>query len=136
MTTVGARVGQDHPCRDADRSPGAIVGDRTGESLLPVERPKHFVDVDQLRLELDDQQRAGGRVPRELVDDAALPEDREGDLRHDLPTGPNQNRRRHIFRQHRVCPAQQSVGVATSPSPDDFDTDVHRCPDSPNGGQR
>jgi hypothetical protein len=69
---VRARV-EDHE-RDADRRrlAAALSGDARRQPPLPIERPEQLVDVDDGRLELDDQERGGPLVPSHDVDDPAL----------------------------------------------------------------
>src|SRR6187551_2080009 len=77
---VPATFGDDQPTADGRRIPAPIARDPRGEAAFPVERPKELVDIDDRRLELNDEERPRGGVPCEPVDDATLAEDRERDL--------------------------------------------------------
>ena len=70
----------DEPGRDRHRIPATLLRDPRRQPPLPVERPDQLVDVDDLRLELDDQQCAPTRMPGQDVDHAALAVDRERDF--------------------------------------------------------
>ena len=96
--------------------PAACGGDRAGQAPLAVERSEHLVDVHESGLELDHEQVPGRGVPCQLVDDAALPVEREGDLRLDYPAWLRGEECREALREVRVPAAQQPIGVTTAPS--------------------
>ena len=64
------------------------------EATLAIESPKQLVHVDEGCLELDHQQCAATRVPREDVDDAALAVDRERDFGRRIHAGSSSRNQR------------------------------------------
>ena len=83
---VGTTVRDQQPRRKAVGPPVACCSDLWGEPNLPVKGPQHLGNIDDLGLQLDDEEGASPRVPREAVDDAPLTVDRERRLRGELPT--------------------------------------------------
>jgi hypothetical protein len=106
-------VGDDEPRRDGCGIPAAIRRDLPGEPHLPVEHHERVLDVDELRLELDDEQRARRRVPGKDVDRAALAEGRERDLRRHHPLGHLEELARDRLVHRRVTGTGQAVQLGT-----------------------
>src|ERR1035437_519174 len=75
-------------------------------------------------------------MPGQLIDDAALAEDRKGNLRHYDPTRCARNVRRNTLGEQRMPPVEKAVEVASSPPPDALNPYVQRCPDLPDHIQR
>ena len=126
------RVRDDQPLADGQRIPTAVPRDLGGETLLAVHRAEQLVDVGDGCLELDDEQRAGGLMPGEDVDDAALAVDREGHLRGEYPLGelvgePPCDQ----LVQLGVPGVEQPIQVAGPPTGVDVDPDVERSGDAP-----
>ena len=101
--------------------------------MLPIESADRFLDVDKLRLELDDEQRASLRVPGEDVDPATLAVDRERHFRMDLPAGQQREQARDGVVHRRMASVEQSVGFASSPAPENIDPDVQGSADATDG---
>jgi hypothetical protein len=62
---VGPRRSEDDPGRDGPRVPAALLRDLDRQSPAPIHSPHEFADVDQFRLELDDQERPSSRMPEQ-----------------------------------------------------------------------
>ncbi len=75
----------DHPDRHRQRIPAAFTGDLPRESTPPTHLADQDVDVNDVRLQLDHDQGALARMPRQDIGHASLPEDRERDLRIQEP---------------------------------------------------
>jgi hypothetical protein len=71
----------DDPLPDLPRLPAERSTDDCGKAAPTVRHAKQLVDIHELGLELDQQQRLRWRVPRHQIDDPALAEVVEGHLR-------------------------------------------------------
>ena len=127
----------DDPTRDSKRIPTAALDDLPGKSDLPIERPDEFVDVRDVGLELDDQQRSVAGVPGDDVDHAALRVDREGDFGGELPLRqrfPEPGSDRVV--QRGVPSIEESIEVASPPSSKEVDPNIECVGDDPHGPER
>jgi hypothetical protein len=113
---VGSALGEDDPSRDRGRIPAPVARDRRRESPTSVGRSHQVVDVDEFRLQLDDEQDSSARVPREDIDDATFSVDREGHLRLGDPAIETGEHGGHRL-VHRCVPGvDQATEVAALPS--------------------
>ena len=127
----------DQPHRDRGRIPAPLPRDLRRESTLPVQRAEHLVDVGDVGLQLDDEDRPSRRVPGEDVDDPALSVDRERHLRREDPGRqlvPEPFRDRLVKR--RVSRVDQPVEVAGTPPGLKFDPDLECGADRAHGIDR
>ena len=96
--------------------PALLDRDLDREPTLPVGRADQLVDVGDVRLELDDEQRTSARMPGEDVDDAALAVDRERDLGRGDPCRQVAESPGDGLVQSRVTGVEQPIEVAGAPS--------------------
>ena len=61
------------------------MGDVPSQPALSIKGPEQLVDIDDLRLQLDDQERAAGLVPGKEIDRAPFAPDRERHFRGNAP---------------------------------------------------
>ena len=80
-SAVRSTVSHDHPDRYRQRVPPTFRGDPASQPTSLIHLANQLVDVDDIRLEFDDDQGSMNRMPGENIDDPALAVDREGDLR-------------------------------------------------------
>jgi len=92
--------------------------------LLAMGRAQQLVDVHDVGLELDDEQRPPTGMPRQDVDDAPLAIDRERHFRCRDPRRQVAERPCYGFMEARVTGVEQAVHVPGSPPTDHVDTDV------------
>ena len=78
--TIRAPGRHDHPSRHGQRIQPSLFGNPPGQSHLAVECTEKLVDVRDVRLQLDNEQRATTRVPGQDIDDSAFAVDGERDL--------------------------------------------------------
>ena len=71
---VCACIGHDHPRRDAHGAPAMVAGDGRGQAAIPVDLRDEATRLDDLRLELDHEERSARPVPAHDVDRAASPQ--------------------------------------------------------------
>ena len=74
-TSVGLTVANDDPYSYEQRVPAAITGDDRREPAFAIDRADQIVEVNDLGLQFDDQQRPGRCVPCQDVDQAAFAAD-------------------------------------------------------------
>ena len=131
-TSVCSAVGNDQPRGHRARCPAPGCADDRRQSSLSIERPDQFVDVGELRLQLDDEQRTPGLMPPEDVDHAALAVDREGHLRRKDPAGPRcLEPPGNLLVERRVPTVHQPIEVAGTPSGDQIHADLQGRGDGP-----
>ena len=127
----------DDPAGDGLRDPATLLDDLPGETSLPVEGADKLIDVRDVRLQLDDQQRATGGVPGDDVDDASLAVDREGHLRCQLPfrEGVSEPGRDGVV-ERRVPGVEQSIEISCPPASEQVDPHIQRRGHAAQGDQR
>ena len=86
-SAIRSPIRDDDPCRHSQRLPAPSLCDLNAEPSPLIHPSNEFVDIDDVRLELDDQERSMPWMPGEDVDDPSLAEDRECDLRLERPFG-------------------------------------------------
>lgn len=117
MTAVRSTGDDDQPDSHDKRFPASICSDAACEPSLVVERPKKLVDVHDVGLQLDDEDRSSAWMPREQVDHAALTIDREGRFRDEVPGGPTSAERAHDgLVELGVATVEQPVEIAATPT--------------------
>ena len=134
---IGPSRGNDHPTRNSRRLPAAFLGDLAGEPPLPVERSHQLVDVGDVRLQLDDQERSPARMPGDDVDDAPLAVDRERDFRRELPgrqrvPEPGGDR----VMERRVAGVEQRSRSPARHRGEEVDSNIERGRDGSHGAKR
>lgn len=80
-------VGNHQGARDGLGRPAHPTGDSGRQTALAIERPDGLGDVDNLRLDLDDEKGSGRRMPAKNVDEAPLTTNAERHFRAAAPTG-------------------------------------------------
>ncbi len=123
---IRAVVGEDDPGRDRDRIPAPLSSDDSGQSPFPIDGPHQLVDVDELRLQLDDEQDPARRMPGEDVDDPALAIDREGHLGFCDPALERREHASHRFVHRSVAGVEHPAEVAALPANDSVEPGVER----------
>ena len=120
---IGPAVRDQHPYRHRSRLPAPVVNDLARETLPPIHRAHEVVHVDDLRLELDHEQCPSSGVPRQDIDDTALPEDRVRHLRCQDPiredpsrtTGPRPRGNRSVERRSVDPDRRRAIESSTRP---------------------
>lgn len=84
-TTIGHAVADQQAGADHVGAPAKLVRDPGGNPALPIEGPEQFPHIDDLRLELDDQDRGPLLMPGQHVDDASIGVEGKGHLGADDP---------------------------------------------------
>jgi hypothetical protein len=113
---VRPAVGDDHPNADAGRIPASRGGDLRCEAALAIERAEELVQINQLGLELDDEERSGLRMPGKDIDRSSLAPDRERDLGLDDSARPSGEEPRQDLVHRGVPGIDQAPEVAALPS--------------------
>jgi len=108
-----ARFRQYEQARYVPDRPSAFVCDLRSQSDFPVQRGQQATDVGHDCLDLYDQQRPGGPVVRQDVDDSALAEHIERHLRRNLPAFVDESPQ-HGFDQACVSPITKSIDTLAS----------------------
>jgi hypothetical protein len=111
-----------------------LEADAAGQPHLRVVSTEHLLDRGQLRLELDDEQRPRARC-HEKIDRAALAEDRERNLRRDLPARRLQEPGRR-FSEACMPGVEKAVEVAAAPAHEQDEIRVQGLDDSRERRQR
>lgn len=135
-TAVCPAADQHHQRRGGGRRPPRVLPDPDRQTTPPVHRGDQVVDIDELRLELDDKEHRPVGVPSQHVDDAALAIDR---IRH---LGPERPRRKCLqvtskrFVEQRMAPTEHPIDFPTTPARDEIDPQVDRRRQSPEHADR
>ncbi len=119
-------IGNQQPARDPIRPPAAVGSDLWGEPNLAIECSQEIRDVDELRLELDDEERARRCVPSQLIDHASFAVDGEGNLGRELPGLDLGEPPRECLMQRSVAGIDGSVELSASPSNGIVDPGIER----------
>ena len=112
---VRSAVRHEQPRGHRSRSPVAPGSDLWRQPNLPIERPEHLRDIDDLGLELDHEKRASQGMPGEGIDDAPLAVDREGRLRRQLPAADVREPPRKRLVERAMPRVHDPIQVATPP---------------------
>ena len=129
---VRAAPCHDEPDADTCRIPAPFRCDLLCEAPLRVERPEHLLDFDDLRLELDDEERTRDWVPGEDVDHPALAVDPERDLGPRDPLGQSGEPLDDRLGQGSVPSVDEAIQVRRSGPGQQLDADVERSGHAPN----
>jgi hypothetical protein len=113
-TPTRPTLGDDETDGDLGGLPPERFRDLTGQSALTVECAQELADIDDLRLELDDEHSRGLLVPGEEVDDPPLAPFGERDLGTHHPTADAAEPGDHGFCERGVLLVQQAVEVGAS----------------------
>lgn len=125
--SIGPGGSEDHPGRDSPWRPAASRNDLRREPATSIHRAEQIADVDQLRLELDDQQGAVFRVPQDQVDHAPLTPDRERDLVGHHPRWEVVGERlRHRLMQSGMPSAEDPIELGTASAWQELEPDLKR----------
>ena len=117
----------DHPHRHGLRAPSPPPHDLAGQSTLAIHRPDQLVDVHDVGLELDDEERLTPRVPGDDIDHASLAVDRERDLgRQDPARELRGEHRRDDLVERGVARVEQSIEITGPPPRMQLEPDVQR----------
>ena len=127
--TVCPTVLHGNPARHGSRSPAATLRDFGCQAALPIETAHELADVDELRLELDDQDRTGGPMPGQSVDDASLAERREGHFRLVAPAIERSESESHQLMESSMSRVDEPAEVATTPANRQIDACVQSARD-------
>jgi hypothetical protein len=99
---------------DSFRLPAQPSRDRGSKPLLLVELRQERAELDQLRLELDDEEGAGRRMPAQEVDGAALAVLRIGHLGAHSPVGQGSDPRRDVIGESGMAGVDDAIEVDRS----------------------
>ncbi len=136
VTPIRPRIGDNNPSAGVPGSPAALARDFGCQSPPSIHGAQQLVDVDKLRLELDDEQGPAPRVPGNKIDDASLAEVVERNLGDDVPTGVAEPTR-DLLAHRSMAAMQEPIEVAATPSRDDIDANLEGGsgrPDRAQGG--
>ena len=122
--SVRAAWGDDHPHADSDGIPTVIPGDLPGDSTTDIHRRHQVVDVDDPRLELDDEQRSRRRVPGDDVDHASLTVSGKGNLGKREPAPDLAEPPERSLVHQRVPTIDQAVKIGAAPAEQPFEPSV------------
>ncbi len=114
----------DDPPTHRSSLPATLGRDPTRKTSLAIERAHQLIDVDDLRLQLDEQERASRRMERQDVDGTTFPVDRERDLGCELPAGETRKVRGDRLMQCRVPRAEEPGKLTAAPACNEIDPDV------------
>lgn len=134
MTAVRPRIGDHEPRPDHRRVPASLPGDHRREAPPSIGRPEEGVDIHELGLDLDKQERPPARVPGHEVDQAAFTEMVERELGEHLPAHSDKSGRNELA-GGRVPAAEQAFQVAAAPPGHDIEADLERRGCSVEGAQ-
>src|SRR3989304_5177846 len=126
VRAAGAAPPPAAPPRARGRAPAARAGGGGGEPALAVKGAHDLLWIDDLRLQLDDQQRARGDMPGQDVNHAALPIDGERHLRRELPAADPLEKLRHALVHCRVAPVHEPVPLHAPPPWHEVEADLER----------
>jgi hypothetical protein len=121
---IGIAGGHHKPHPNGSCPPPTLEGDLRGEPAFAVERAHQLIHVGDVRLDLDDQHGTTARVPGKDVDDSALAEDGERDLRLGHPARQVCEQSREFLVHGRVARVQQAVEIAGAPAWSEIDPNV------------
>ena len=130
---VGPAWGKDHPARYRQRIESTLSPNPPSQSHLAIEGAEQLVDVCDVGLQLDYQQRPTLRVPGEHVDHAAFAKDRERDLWIQAPvrvSGSKSSGEKLV--KARVAGVDKTVEIASPPSSDEVDAHIELSGDPSN----
>jgi hypothetical protein len=115
---------RDHePCPDLGGPPAPLGRNVADQATTTIGGRKDLADVNELRLQLDNQHRPHARVPAYEVDDPALAVAVEGDLRQDGPTLINEHWS-HLLAHRGVTTSHESIEISASPPRDEIDPNL------------
>lgn len=132
---IGAPVREHDPLRHDRRVPAAVARDQTCQSATPVGDREQPARIDQLRLDLDEQERATSRMPCHEIDDAAFAIAVERCLRSHLPAGRDEHGRKPLCHR-RVTAGDHALDPTATPACLDWQTDLEHSSNLPQGAQR
>jgi hypothetical protein len=122
---VRRALGHGNPGAHGDRLPAEVAHHLRREASVAIDRPDQTLHVDDLRLQLDDEQRPGRSQPGHDVDHPALAPDRERTLRDHLPPGRGEGADDELV--HRGVPGvQEAVELRAVPAQDDVEVRLQR----------
>src|SRR3954454_1755335 len=106
------------------------MADSRREPEPTIHRSEEVVDVDQLGLQLDDEQRSGLSVPAQQIDRAALAVDGIRDFGRDFPPVKRREVGSDLFVKTSMSGGQQPIEIATTPSRDEVQADLEHGADA------
>jgi hypothetical protein len=121
--SVRASLGHHYPRGDIARVPIALSGDPRREPHLAIDNSQQFMNVHQLGLHLDNQQRPAGSIPGENVYPASFGADRKRHLWRYIPA-PGRKELDDGTGKRGMALVQEPVQFAATPSRDDIDANV------------
>lgn len=134
-SSVGPALSQDHPDRDREWVESTVAADDSREPSVPIDGAEKTLDVDDLALELDHDERTRRSMPGECVDDAPLAEDRKRNLGQQPPLGQPGEIPGERLVHGPMTPAEHPVELAAAPSSDHVDPDIESSSDGSGGGK-
>lgn len=132
-TPVRRGLSDQHCAGHSDRLPPEARSDPAGESHLRVELRKELSEIEQLRLDLDDEKRSGCLMPAQQVDRPALPVFGVRNLGTDDPSQLGEPAGQ-VLGQRGVPRVDDAVQVDRARSRMELDPDVQDCSNGPDVG--
>jgi hypothetical protein len=132
---VGDGLGQDHPHAHRDRLPAVLAGYVEGQPAVPVHLGEEGARIDQLGFQLDDEEGAARRVPRQNVNGAAFSEDGEGGLGDELPAAHASEELSHCLLHGGVGRVDESIAGAAAVPGGYVEPDLEDLGDAPQVAQ-
>jgi hypothetical protein len=132
---VGDGFGQDHPHAHRDRLPAVLASYVEGQPAVPVHLGEKGARIDQLGFQLDDEEGAARRVPRQNVNGAAFSEDGEGGLGDELPAADASEELSHCLLHGGVGRVDESIAGAAAVPGGYVEPDLEDLGDAPQVAQ-
>ena len=124
---VRRRIGDRDPGTDEVGVPASIGRDQRCQATSPIHRRHEVVDVDDRRLELDDQKRPAIGVPAEYVDHPSFAVDRVRNLRRDGPRAGGSEAASDRLMHRGVPGVDEPIEIPAVPGDRDARVDTQRA---------
>jgi len=126
---VGRRIAEQHPAADRSDLPPPLAGELRRQAPIAIDGCNQCLDIDELGLQLNHQQRPARRMECEDVDDTSLAVDRERRLRGQEPARVREGTGDR-FVHRRMARGDHPIEISASPSGDVLEADFERGSDA------
>ncbi len=135
-SAVRAPFGDDQPSGNDSREPAPLTSDSRCEPRFPIENSEKFLHINDLRLDLDHEQRPRRFVPSQKIDPAPVGVESKGHLRSNCPSSDFAEPACDGALENGVPSVQEPVELAASPSGKDVEPNVEDGSHAPQGVNR
>lgn len=132
--SVRTGVAQGHPDADRSNMPPAFARNPWGQPAISIDGRHELLNVNEIRLELDDEKGASRRMKCEDIDDPALTVDRKRGLRGKQPRRACKHSR-HALVKRGMSGIQHAIEIAATPSRQNINPDLERLRNSHERGE-